>query len=30
MTGPEPVVQALELFDRLLDEMEALTEEADG
>ena len=30
MTGPEPVVQALELFDRLLDEMEALTEEANG
>ena len=26
MTSPEPVKQALELFDRLLDEMEALTE----
>ena len=30
MTGPEPVTQALELFDRLLDEMEALTEGRDG
>jgi oligoendopeptidase F len=27
MTGPEPVKQALELFDQLLDEMEALVEE---
>ena len=27
MTGPEPVEQALELFGKLLDEMEALTEE---
>ena len=27
MTGPEPVEQALELFDQLLDEMEALTQE---
>ena len=27
MTSPEPVNQALALFDRLLDEMEALTEE---
>lgn len=26
MTGPEPVMQALELFDSLLDEMEALAE----
>jgi oligoendopeptidase F len=25
MTGPEPVEQALALFDKLLDEMEALT-----
>ena len=30
MTGPEPVTQALELFDQLLDEMEALTEGRDG
>ena len=30
MTGPEPVMQALDLFDRLLDEMEALAEEANG
>ena len=30
MTSPEPVEQALELFDRLLDEMEALTEERNG
>ena len=30
MTGPEPVVQALELFDRLLDEMEALMEGDNG
>ena len=30
MTGPEPVVQALELFDRLLDEMEALMEGNNG
>ncbi|MDO5545144.1 MAG: oligoendopeptidase F [Eubacteriales bacterium] len=30
MTGPEPVMQALELFDKLLDEMEALAEECDG
>lgn len=29
MTGPEPVTQALELFDQLLDEMEALTEGRD-
>jgi oligoendopeptidase F len=27
MTGPEPVEAALELFGRLLDEMEALTQE---
>jgi len=27
MTGPEPVNQALQLFDRLLDEMEELTED---
>lgn len=30
MTGPEPVVQALELFDRLLDEMESLMEGDNG
>ena len=30
MTGPEPVTQALELFDRLLDEMEALMEGDNG
>ena len=30
MTSPEPVTQALELFDQLLDEMEALTEGRDG
>ena len=30
MTGPEPVMQALDLFDRLLDEMEALTEDMNG
>ena len=30
MTSPEPVIQALELFDRLLDEMEALAEDCDG
>ena len=30
MTGPEPVMQALDLFDRLLDEMEALTEDSNG
>ena len=30
MTGPEPVVQALELFDQLLDEMEALMEGDNG
>ena len=28
MTSPEPVNQALALFDRLLDEMEALTEDS--
>jgi oligoendopeptidase F len=27
MTSPEPVNQALELFGKLLDEMEALTQE---
>ena len=30
MTSPEPVIQALELFDRLLDEMEALAEDCNG
>ena len=30
MTVPEPVMQALDLFDRLLDEMEALTEDMNG
>lgn len=30
MTGPEPVTQALELFDRLLDEMESLMEGDNG
>ena len=30
MTGPEPVMQALDLFDRLLDEMEVLTEDMNG
>ena len=30
MTGPEPVMQALDLFDRLLDEMEAPTEDMNG
>lgn len=30
MTGPRPVEKALELFDRLLDEMEELTEETNG
>ena len=29
MTGPEPVMQALDLFDQLLDEMETLAEECD-
>jgi len=28
MTSPEPVAQALQLFGELLDEMEALVEEA--
>ena len=30
MTSPAPVEQALELFDRLLDEMEELTEATNG
>ena len=30
MTGPEPVRQALALFDQLLDEMEALMEACHG
>ena len=30
MTSPEPVLQALELFDQLLDEMEALAEDCNG
>lgn len=30
MTSPTPVEQALELFDRLLDEMEELTEDTNG
>lgn len=30
MTGPEPVMQALSLFDRLLDGMEALVEDCNG
>lgn len=30
MTGPEPVMQALDLFDQLLDEMEELVEDCNG